>query len=94
MNPTDPGSQQNFGGALKTAHSDQLWAQAFQMATGHPPNQLEWDEHSVAEDSGYRVRDPLEGHSEAIRWLEQQGEKDAQAVSSKSFDEYKGWLGK
>jgi hypothetical protein len=94
MNPSDPGSQQNFAGALKSAHSDDLWARAYEMATGFPPGQVEWDEHSLAEDSGYRRRDPLEGHSEAIKWLEQQGEQEANAVSSKSFDEYKGWLGK
>jgi hypothetical protein len=89
MNPSDPGSRSDFRGALTEAHADDMWAQAFRMGTGRDPNQLEWDEHSVAMDRG--GRDPLEGHGEAIRWLQDQANAEKQSGQNEAYDAYKKW---
>lgn len=68
MNPNDRGAGNDFESAAGAMIADDIWAEAFRMATGRAPNDVEWVDHNVG-------RDPLTGHPEAIQWMEQKSKE-------------------
>ncbi len=86
MNPQDPHAKTDLQSALSEKIADDVWARAFTMATGRPPQGNEWDEHYYAKTEGRR--DPLEGHPGAVQYIQQAAQQMQGENSQAAYQTY------
>jgi hypothetical protein len=90
MQPGNDAAEASMDRAGGRMIADDVWAQAFQAATGGPPSQIHWDEHWSAMNKG--GRDPLEGHPMAVQAIQAKMKEMEQANQQASYDSLQKWF--
>jgi hypothetical protein len=90
MQPGNDAAESSMDRAGGRMIADDVWAQAFQAATGGPPSQIHWDEHWSAMNKG--GRDPLEGHPMAVQAIQAKMKEMEQANQQASYDSLQKWF--